>query len=83
LTCENGVGKSTIRRGQEDTCQVRCCNPDEITVAFDDERLVADAGLTLPATLAVGLGLPALVASPAFRGDGQGLALSSSAAVRC
>jgi hypothetical protein len=47
---------TTIRRGQEDTRQVRCCDPDEITVAFDDQRLVADAGLTLPATLAVGLG---------------------------
>jgi hypothetical protein len=30
--------------------------PDEITVAFDEERLVADAGLLLRATLAVGLG---------------------------
>jgi hypothetical protein len=28
---------------------VRCYNPDELTIAFDDERLVADAGL-LPAT---------------------------------
>ena len=49
--------KPTTLRGEEDTCQVRCYNPDEITVAFDDERLVADAGLMLPATLAVGLGL--------------------------
>jgi hypothetical protein len=47
--------------GWEDTCQVRCYNPDEITVAFDDERLVADAGLLLPATLAVGLGLRELL----------------------
>jgi len=30
-------------------------NPDEIDVQFDDGRLVADAGLILPATLAVGL----------------------------
>jgi len=42
---------------------VRCYNPDEITVAFDDERLVADAGLLLPATLAVGLGLRELLDS--------------------
>jgi hypothetical protein len=61
LTCENGAAKTTIRRAQEDTCQVRCYNPDEITVAFDDERLVADAGLLLPATLAVGLGLRELL----------------------
>jgi hypothetical protein len=40
---------------------VRCYNPDELTVAFDDERLVADAGLLLPATLAVGLGLRQLL----------------------
>ena len=32
---------------------MRCYNPDELIVAFDDERLVADAGL-LPAALAVG-----------------------------
>jgi hypothetical protein len=35
--------------------------PDEITVAFDDEWLVADAGLLLPATLAVGLALRELL----------------------
>jgi hypothetical protein len=35
--------------------------PDELTVAFDDERLVADAGLLLPATLAVGVGLRKLL----------------------
>ena len=40
---------------------MRCYNPDEITVAFDEERLVADAGLLLPATLAVGLGLRELL----------------------
>jgi hypothetical protein len=51
----------TIRRAQEDTCQVRYYNPDEITVAFDEQRLVADAGLLLPATLAVGLGLRELL----------------------
>jgi Transposase DDE domain group 1 len=40
---------------------VRCYNPDEIAVAFDEERLVADAGLLLPATLTVGLGLRELL----------------------
>ena len=36
-------------------------DPDRITVAFDDHRLVANAGLILPATLARHLGLPPLV----------------------
>ena len=31
--------------------------PDRITVAFDDHRLVANAGLILPVTLAHHLGL--------------------------
>ena len=34
---------------------------DRIQIAFDDHRLVADAGLILPATLARRLGLPELV----------------------
>ena len=33
-------------------------HPDRIQVAFDDHRLVANAGLLLPATLALHLGLP-------------------------
>ena len=36
-------------------------NPDRIRIAFDDHRLVANAGLLLPATLAQHLGLPELV----------------------
>ena len=35
--------------------------PDRIRIAFDDHRLVANAGLILPATLARHLGLPELV----------------------
>ena len=35
--------------------------PDRIRIAFDDHRLVANAGLILPATLALRLGLPQLV----------------------
>ncbi len=35
--------------------------PDRIHVAFDDHRLVANAGLLLPVTLAQRLGLRALV----------------------
>ena len=36
-------------------------HPDRIQIAFDDHRLVANAGLLLPATLAHHLGLPQLV----------------------
>ena len=36
-------------------------DPDRINVAFDDRRLVANAGLLLPVTLARHLGLPQLV----------------------
>ena len=32
-------------------------NPDRIRIVFDDHRLVANAGLLLPATLAQHLGL--------------------------
>ena len=33
-------------------------HPDRIQITFDDRRLVANAGLLLPATLARHLGLP-------------------------
>ena len=36
-------------------------NPDPIQITFDDRRLVANAWLVLPATLARRLGLPELV----------------------
>ena len=36
-------------------------NPDWICIVFDDHRLVANAGLILPSTLALRLGLPQLV----------------------
>ena len=36
-------------------------HPDRIQIAFDDHRLVNNAGLILPATLALHLGLPELV----------------------
>ena len=36
-------------------------HPDRIRIAFDDHRLVANAGLLLPATLALHLGLSQLV----------------------
>ena len=36
-------------------------HPDRIQIAFDDHRLVNNAGLIRPATLALHLGLPQLV----------------------
>ena len=36
-------------------------DPDRIQISFDDHRLVANAGLLLPVTLALHLGLPQLV----------------------
>ncbi len=36
-------------------------HPDRIQITFDDHRLVANAGLILPATLALRLGRPQLV----------------------
>ncbi len=36
-------------------------HPDRIQITFDDRRLVANAGLILPCTLALRLGLPQLV----------------------
>ena len=36
-------------------------HPDGIHIAFEDHRLVNNAGLLLPATLALHLGLPQLV----------------------
>jgi hypothetical protein len=47
---------------------------DGLDTAFDDDRLVADAGLLLPATLAQHLGLRELVASHLDLGDAAGRA---------
>ena len=48
--------------------------PDRIRILFDDHRLVANAGLLLPATLARHLGLPELVRQRLDLGDAPGLA---------
>jgi len=53
---------------------VESYNPDEIDVQFDDGRLVADAGLILPATLAVGLGLRELLGTHVELGEAPGRA---------
>ena len=49
-------------------------HPDRIDVAFDDHRLVANAGLILPTTLARHLGLPQLVDQRLDLGDAPGRA---------
>ncbi len=49
-------------------------NPDRIRIIFDDHRLVANAGLLLPATLARHLGLPQLVQQRLDLGDAPGRA---------
>ena len=48
--------------------------PDRIHVTFDDHRLVANAGLLLPVTLAGRLGLSELVDSHLDLGDASGRA---------
>ena len=49
-------------------------NPDRIHIAFDDDRLVDQAGLLLPATLAGRLGLRALADAHLDLGDAPGRA---------
>ena len=49
-------------------------HPDRIQITFDDHRLVANAGLLLPATLARHLGLPELVQQRLDLGDAPGRA---------
>ena len=49
-------------------------HPDRIQITFDDHRLVNNAGLILPATLALHLGLPQLVDRHLDLGDAPGRA---------
>ena len=49
-------------------------DPDRIRIAFDDHRLVANAGMLLPATLAQRLGLRELVDNYVDLGDAPGRA---------
>ena len=49
-------------------------DPDRIQIAFDDHRLVSNAGLILPSTLALHLGLPQLVDRHLDLGDAPGRA---------
>ena len=49
-------------------------HPDGIQIAFDDHRLVNNAGLILLSTLALHLGLPELVQQRLDLGDASGRA---------
>ena len=49
-------------------------HPDRIRITFDDHRLVSNAGLILPAILALHLGLPQLVQQRLDLGDAPGRA---------
>ena len=49
-------------------------HPDRIRIAFDDHHLVTNAGLILPDTLALHLGLPQLVDWRLGLGDAPGRA---------
>ena len=51
-----------------------CNHPDGIRIAFDDHRRVANAGLTLPVTLARYQGLPQLVQQRLDLGNAPGQA---------
>ena len=51
-----------------------CHHPDRIRIAFDDHRLINNAGLLLPATLARRLGLPQLVQQHLDLGNAPGRA---------
>ena len=46
-------------------------HPDRIQISFDDHRLVANAGLILPAILAQHLGLPQMVQTGRWAGQSQ------------
>ena len=49
-------------------------HPGRLRIAFNDHRLVTNAGLVLPATLALRLGLPELVQQRLNLGDAPGRA---------
>ena len=58
---DNGFWKRKPTRNREHPIDATTHHPDRIRIAFDDHRLVANAGLILPATLALRFGLPQLL----------------------
>jgi hypothetical protein len=70
-----GVAKPSLDLESEDTFSMRSSHSlDGMAVTFDDERLVADAGLIGPATLAQHLGLRELFDDHVDLGDAPGRA---------
>ena len=53
-------------------------HPDRIRIAFDDHRLVANAGLILPTALAYHLNLPDM-----FEADCNGYSLPGGSSLEC
>src|SRR5680860_562971 len=69
------VSRPAMSPKSEDTFSMRSSHSlDAIDVTFDDERLVADAGLIQPATLAQHLGLRELFDTGVDLGAGAGRA---------
>ena len=58
---DNGFGNTKPTRNQEHSIDATTGAPRPHQITFDDHRLVANAGLILPTTLARHLGLPQLV----------------------
>ena len=56
-------------------------HPDRIQIAFDDPRLVANAGLLLPVTLAQHLGLREVSSGPHHQDSGEAKIRESTAGV--
>jgi hypothetical protein len=75
IDLEEWVAEATTGADQKGACQVGTCrSPDTIAVSFDDQHLVADAGLILAATLAEGLLLRELFDESVDLGDAPGAA---------
>jgi hypothetical protein len=75
IDLEEWVAEATTGADQKGACQVGTCrSPDTIAVSFDDQHLVADAGLILAATLAEGLLLRELFDEGVDLGDAPGAA---------
>ena len=76
LLCFGDIGlrDSKPTRNKEHPLDATTGHPDRIQIAFDDHRLVNNAGLILPATLALHLGLPELVDRRLDLGDAPGRA---------
>ena len=67
-------GKTKPTRNEEQPLDATTGTPGRIQIAFDDHRLVANAGLLLPVTLAQRLGLGELVDSHVDLGNAPGRA---------